>query len=106
MADRFDIQLSNNVFFIDPKNGGDFVLGNSNEQHIADNLNAFPGWWKENFTMGVGVLQYSKSKGTEQALEQSVKINLTADLYVANPNVSLTPDGILTVNPNVVYEHI
>lgn len=106
MPDRFDLQLSDNNLVINPENGGDFAFVNSNEQHIADTINAFPGWWKENYADGVGILTYIKSKGTEQMLEQSIKLNLNSDLYTGNPIATFDANGLLTVNPNSNYDYV
>lgn len=44
MAANQDIALMHNDLLI---RNGDFVIGESDEQHIMDTINAFPGWWKE-----------------------------------------------------------
>lgn len=79
---------------------GDFVISLSDQQHIADTINAFPGWWKENPADGVGIFQFLESSGQEQEIERSVKINLQSDGYqVGNPNVSKDSNGNLTIDP-------
>lgn len=95
-----DFALSDNEIFI---TGGDFAVTESDNQHIADTLNALPGWWKENPADGVGVFAYFNSAGQEQALKRSIQIQLTSDGYkVSNPQVSVDSSGKLTVNPNAV----
>lgn len=80
---------------------GDLMIVESDTQHIADTLNAFPGWWKQYPADGVGVFQYLNSAGQQQALKRSMQIQLTADGYkVSNPQVTIDATGHLTVNPN------
>lgn len=80
---------------------GDLVIAESDTQHVADTINAFPGWWKENPADGVGVFQYLNSGGQEQALKRSMIINLSADGYtVSNPEVGVNSSGQLIINPN------
>lgn len=99
MANRFDIQLGDDGDIIIENN--DVVLGPSDEQHIQDTLNAFPGWWKENPLDGVGIGAYLNSSGQEQILARSAKLNLTSDGYmVATPKVAIDLNTI-SINPNV-----
>jgi hypothetical protein len=98
MALNYDIALLNNDLLIQD---GDFVITQSDEQHIVDTINAFPGWWKENASDGVGLLQYVKSSGKQQEIARSVKIQLQSDGYqVSNPTVTIDPDGLMILNPN------
>lgn len=93
-----DFALQNNDIYI---TGGDFAVTESDTQHIADTINAFPGWWKENPQDGVGVYAYLGSPGQDQALKRSMQIQLTSDGYkVSNPTVEINSAGQLTVNPN------
>lgn len=95
---RNDIQLENGDLLI---LNNDIVWGASDEQHIQDNINAFPGWWKENFSDGVGVRSFLNSSGQAQILARLIKLNLTSDLYqVDNPTVQFQPNGQLFINPN------
>jgi hypothetical protein len=95
-----DIALQNNdVYIVD----GDFAITESDTQHIADTINAFPGWWKEYPADGVGVFQYINSAGQNQTLKRAIQIQLTSDGYkVSNPAVSIDASGQLIVNPNAV----
>jgi hypothetical protein len=95
-----DFALQDNDIYI---TGGDLAIAESDTQHIADTINAFPGWWKETPADGVGVFAYLNSAGQEQALKRSIQIQLTADGYkVTNPQVSVSAGGQITVNPNAV----
>jgi hypothetical protein len=98
MALNQDIALEgNDLLVLD----GDLAISYSDEQHIADTLNAFPGWWKENPADGVGLFAYTSSAGQEQTLSRSMKLQLKSDGYqVANPQVSIDNSGKLKVNPN------
>jgi hypothetical protein len=95
-----DIALLDNELII---SNGDFAIAESDTQHIADTINAFPGWWKENPADGVGVFGYYNSAGEEQTLKRAIQIQLSADGYkVSNPQISIDSNGELTVNPNAV----
>ncbi|KAA2242797.1 oxidase [Chitinophaga agrisoli] len=98
MANSLDIALYQNDLQV---RDGDLTIGESDEQHVADTINAFPGWWKEYPADGVGVFAYLNSAGQEQALSRAIKLNLTSDGYIVNnPSIVTDADGILTVNPN------
>lgn len=80
---------------------GDLAIWESDAQHIADTLNAFPGWWKQYPADGVGVFQYLNSSGQEQTLKRAMMIQLSSDGYnVNNPEVSVSASGQLILNPN------
>lgn len=97
-ATNTDIALSGNDLLT---LNGDFAIQDSDAQHIADTLNAFPGWWKENPPDGVGVFQYLNSGGQEQSLRRSIQINLKADAYRSNPIVKTNSAGLLSIDPNI-----
>jgi hypothetical protein len=97
MAVNQDFSLSNNDLVT---RDGDFAIAESDEQHVADTINAFPGWWKENPADGVGVFQFMNSSGMEQEISRSVKINLQSDGYtVSNPLVSIDASGLCLIDP-------
>ena len=98
MASNLDIALFQNDLQI---RDGDFIITESDEQHVADTINAFQGWWKEFPADGVGIFKYLNSGGQEQVLSRSIKINLSSDGYIVNnPSVQTDENGMLTVNPN------
>jgi hypothetical protein len=80
---------------------GDFAIAESDPQHIADTINAFPGWWKENPADGVGIFQYINSGGQEQTIRKNLIIQLKSDGYtVSNPKVDVDSSGKITITPN------
>ena len=80
---------------------GDIAVAESDPQHIADTLNAFPGWWKQNPSDGIAVFSYYNSAGQEQDLKREILIQLTSDGYnVSNPQVNVDSSGMLTIQPN------
>jgi len=98
MAYRYDIQLYNNDVVIATN---DLVYSQSDDQHIADTINACPGWWKETYSEGVAILTYLKGRNIEQELARSIKIQLKADNYNARPLIGYDQYGKLTIDPNV-----
>lgn len=97
---RQDIQLDVNDDLIIRDN--DFVYVSSDAQHVEDTINAFPGWWKENFSDGVGVASFLNSDGQEQILSRLIMIELQSDLYECNPSVNFSASGQLEISPNAI----
>lgn len=103
MASRNDILLEridgiNDDFIF---SNGDFAIGESDEQHIQDTINAFPNWWKEYPLQGVGIRAWLGSPANIQEMTKTIRIQLQADGYtVTNPKVILNADGSLLINPN------
>jgi hypothetical protein len=98
MAIRYDIALDNNELIF---NNGDFVVAESDTQHVIDTLNAFSGWWKENPLDGVGVMGFTKSPADVQAINRKIRIEVESDGYaIKAPVVELSPSGELFINPN------
>lgn len=79
---------------------GDFFVHDSDVQHVSDTIAAFPGWWKEHPTDGVGVFAYLHSAGQELKLKRTLQINLQSDGYDANAAVITLDNGNLTITPN------
>lgn len=104
MANK-DIALKYNDLAFDI-NAGDFSVQESDEQHVADTINAFPGWWKENPADGVGIFSFINSSGREQEIRRSVILNLENDGYtLQNPVISVGIDGVMHINPNATNEN-
>lgn len=98
MASRIDLKLFENdlVVFND-----DFQLVESDEQHIADTINAAPGWWKENPTDGVGIMKFLKGKNVQQEAARAIQLNLQSDGYNSRPIVNFDSLGNLIIDTNV-----
>ena len=78
-------------------------LGASDGQHIRDCINAFAGWWKQNWTVGVGIRAFVNSSGQEQVIEQRIRLQLTADGYsVQNPRVIMVGGQFTQIYPNAI----
>lgn len=97
---RFDIQLLDNDLIIQ---NNDVVIGESDNQHIEDTINAGPGWWKENYIDGVNIRQYLKSKNFQE-INRAITLNLQSDGYSASPIIS-SNNGQLTINPNAISSY-
>jgi hypothetical protein len=99
---NYDHLLVGNDLYIDT-NAGDFVVAQSDVQHVQDTIAAFPGWWKQNPADGVGIFAYQNSSGQNQVLGRNVIQQLQSDNYQCNnPIITQAPDGTLTINPNVL----
>ena len=99
MASNLDIALSGNDLVII---AGDFAIANTSDvQHIEDTINAFPGWWKNYPSEGVGIFKYVNGSFSEQEIKRSLMIQLGSDGYtVNNPQVTNDGNGNLIINPN------
>lgn len=98
MAINADLNINNNDIFII---NGDFIIAESDEQHILDSLNSFPGYWKQNPLDGVGIRQYQNAVGIEQDLARKINVELASDGYQsAGAIVAFDATGRLNVNPN------
>mgnify|MGYP001583607179 CR=1 FL=1 len=100
MAKAFDILLDDNGDLI--IDNDDFKLGESDAQHIEDTIRAHPGWWKENFTDGVGISDYLNSSGNQQQLARNIKIQLQSDGYTVNNPKILIQGSDVTIDPNAI----
>jgi hypothetical protein len=94
---RNDITLKDNDLVF---RGGDFLISQSDEQHIEDTINAFQGWWKMNPTDGVGIRSWQKSPAIIQQMTKSIRLNLQADGYICSPKISFDSKGNLIINTN------
>lgn len=98
MANQDFAQKYNDLVFID----GDIAVQESDVQHVADTLNAFPGWWKEYPEDGVGIFRYINGAGFTEDLRRSTKINLQRDNYRCDPKISIDANGNVSFDPNVI----
>ena len=75
-----DLKLENNDIYIDPVKG-DFLITESDTQHVQDIINSFVGWYKEFPTIGVGIKKYLGASGGVQVVKRAIKIQLKSDGY-------------------------
>jgi len=69
---------------------GDFKVGVSDEQHAILIINTNAGSWKQSPLVGVGIIKYSASSGTAQALKKEIIKQMQADGFV---NIEVTLRG-------------
>lgn len=80
---------------------GDFVVGDSGKQDIQSIINAFPGWWKQYPTIGVGMANYLNSVGKTQEIQRNIRLNLESDAFIVSTLVvEPTPMGEFKLNIN------
>lgn len=75
---------------------GDFVIGESDGQHIRDIMSSVPGWFKEFPFVGFNPYQFLNSRSSVQQQSQLAKIQLESDGYVVDANqlsISIDSDG-------------
>lgn len=86
MEKRKDILVDdNNDLLIE---NGDFVVGDSDIQHIDHIITAQPGEYKETPQIGLGVINYLKSNTTKTKFKRDLRVQLNFDGY-DNPNIDL-----------------
>ena len=92
-----DLRLENNDLFINPITG-DFQIIVSDDQHIEDLINAFPGWYKQHPEIGAKLMAYVKSSGKQQELTQGIRQNVKGDGYIINfLEAEQKPDGTFQI---------
>lgn len=84
---RSDIQMNDDGDLYVNKFTNDFDFGPSDSRHLTDIIVAFPGWYKNSPSLGVGAMRYLKSKGTSQQLARSIHMNGQADGYSITPQL-------------------
>lgn len=70
---------------------GDFVIGESDQQHVLDIIDSQPGETKEFPLIGFGAINYVKTRITEAEFKRDLKLQLNYDGY-SNPNID-TSEG-------------
>lgn len=78
---------------------GDFVVGDSDIQHIDHIITAQPGEYKETPQLGFGVINYLKSNATKTKFKRDLRVQLNFDGY-ENPNIDLE-DGFKNLKVEV-----
>ncbi len=107
MAKRQDLrQDENGDIYINP-NTGDFELMESDNQHVADIMQAVSGDYKEFPLIGVNFYTFQNSTGQKQVLEGLIRTQLAADGYqvtkveITEPLTGLENIVIYANEPNV-----
>ena len=83
MPNAKDIKLENNDLVFDDITE-DFIITDSDQQHIEDIVEAFVGHYKEFPLLGVGIRQYINSAGAQVELQTFIRLQLEADGYTVN----------------------
>lgn len=95
-----DFKQVDDDLYIDPVLG-DFVMVPSDNQHIKDILQSYPGWWKNAIQLGAGLPALLKGKINVALVESRVKSQLESDGYkVGRPKVTISPNGVTNIIPN------
>jgi hypothetical protein len=77
---------------------GDFVIGESEEQHMEDIILAAPGEFRQYPTLGVGISRYLKGPDPNlDRLKAAIIENLKLDGYT-NISVALNPDDLTDID--------
>lgn len=71
---------------------GDFVIRDSDPQHVLLLVNSMPGSWKQFPTAGVGIINYSGSSGRTAELRRLISVQLEGDGY-RDVEVGVTQNG-------------
>lgn len=82
---------------------GDFVIVESDQQHILDIMSSVPGWFKESPLVGFNPYQYLNGRVSVTDLNKEAKIQLQADGY-KNVVADLKQDNNNKITGNVFGE--
>jgi len=63
---------------------GDFIIDYSDNTHIQNIIESFPGYWKEFPSIGVGIMYYLNSSGKQQELNNEISRQIKQDGYSIN----------------------
>jgi hypothetical protein len=82
MADSRDIILNedNEIQFF----SGDFLIGDSDSQHIQHIIEATKGNFLENPTVGVNITEYKNGNVTHDEISKRIRVELQKDGYYLN----------------------
>ncbi len=81
MATAKDILFSDNDYLFE---NGDFVIGDSDTQHIQDIVFENAGAYKQFPLVGVGIYNFLNSSGAELILSREINLQLVTDGYKVN----------------------
>ena len=94
MASARDIKLIDNDLAIQNE---DFVIADSDQQHIEDIIAAYVGHYKEFPMVGVGISLYINSTGAQSELQRLIRLHLENDGYLVN-NVIIGDDSKIFID--------
>jgi hypothetical protein len=75
---------------------GDFVIEQSDPQHIELIIDSHIGSWKQYPLCGVGIENFTKSSGQSLALKRTISVQLEADGY-SGVDVTVNPLDVLDI---------
>jgi hypothetical protein len=103
MALRQDLkQINNDVTFLN----GDFIIINSDTQHVEDMINSYQGWWKQYPITGVGIQSFLGSPSNDQVIIRQIKIQLQNDFYSSTPSIERDFEGKINIFPNAINNYV
>lgn len=76
-AKDIKFNLDDDIAYLD----GDFLVSESDQDHVVSILESYVGHWKEFPLLGVGVERYNKSSGRLIDLKREIKIHMQSDGY-------------------------
>jgi hypothetical protein len=63
---------------------GDFVISDSDQNHVINILKAYLGGYKQFPLVGVGIDYYLASAGTQQVIKRNITVQMESDGYKVN----------------------
>lgn len=83
-----------------PIETNDLAIGQSDNQHIKDCLNSFPGYYKQFPQNGVGIRKFQKARINPQALKSKIEAELKRDGYTIEKLVVKARQGVYSIDLN------
>jgi hypothetical protein len=90
-AKDFLQDTDNDILIVD----NDFVVGNSDEDHIVDIISSNQGEWKEYILCGVGIENYLNASGVQLQLKKQILQQLANDGFT---DINVTFNDTNTTN--------
>ena len=86
-----------------PIGQNNFTIGYSDVQHVQDAMISYPGEWKQNPQIGIGIGAYQKARVDSLQVLAKIRQQLTNDGYtLQNPKVYQDQYGTMVVEPNAI----
>lgn len=80
MVKDIDLETDLDLKIID----GDFVISDSDQNHVINILKAYVGGYKQFPLVGVGIDYYLASAGTQQVIKRNITVQMESDGYKVN----------------------